>query len=306
MASQVQAPPRLVGLADTHGRAIRSGNRVLAQSTDSSWGSLYAAHMEEAPFEAMEQGVRHPSFIYHVSRPAEVTRRIDGCKPEKTLIGPRRITVTPGRPSAWWSHQGNPEILQVYVHHEVFASAAAAMFECDPARADVSPRFAVQDPLLEQLSLAVLSALRDPCRRDDLYIDSLAQMIAAHLARVHSNFSDRHSVSAPGISNWKMRRLREFIEANLDRDLSLAVLAGEAGISSLYLPRAFRNAFGQSPHQYVISRRIERAKDLLRMGELTVAEVSAAAGFSSQSHLSDWFARTVGVTPAAFRRNSLG
>lgn len=304
MASPSQAP-RIVGLEDTHRRAIRPGNRVLAQSTDPAWGSLYAALMEEAPFEAVEQGVRHPSFIYHVARPAEVTRRIEGCRPEKTLIGPRRITLTPGRPSAWWSHQGNPEILQVYIHHELFASSAAAMFDCDPARADVSPRFAVLDPLLEQLSLAVLSALRDPCRGDRLYVDSLAQMIAAHLARAHSNFSDRRLSSPPRISSWKMRRLQEFIEANLDQDLSLPALAREAGVSSLYLPRAFRNAFGQSPHQYVIARRIERAKHLLRMGELTVAEVSAASGFSSQSHLAGWFARIVGVSPAAFRRDTM-
>lgn len=305
MASPVRGVPRVVGLADTHGRAVRPGNRVMAQSTQAGWGSLYATLMEEAPFEAVEQGVRHPSFIYHVSRPTEVTRRIDGSRPEKTIIGPRRITLTPGRPSAWWSHQGHPEILQVYVHHDLFASAAGAMFECDPSKADISPRFAILDPLLEQLSLAVISALRDTCRGDLLYVESLAQMIAAHLAREHSNFSARRSAPAPQISSWKMRRLKEFIEANLDQDLSLAALAREVGISSLYLPRAFKSAFGQSPHQYVIGRRIERAKDLLRIGQLTVAEVSAAAGFSSQSHLSDWFARTVGVTPAVYRRNTL-
>lgn len=304
MLSPFQAQPRVVGLEDTHRRAIRPGNRVLAQSADSGWACLHATLMEEAPFEAAEQGVRHPSFIYHVSRPTEVTRRIDGCRPEKTLIGPRRITLTPGQPSAWWSHHGNPEILQVYLHHDLFASVATTMFECDPAKADVVPRFAILDPLLEQLSLAVISALRDNGPRDSLYIESLAQMIAAHLARAHSSFSDRRIGAAPQISSWKMRRLKEFIEANLDQDLSLAALAREAGLSSLYLPRAFRNAFGQSPHQYVIGRRIERAKYLLRMGELTVTEVSGATGFSSQSHLSDWFSRTVGVTPAAYRRNN--
>jgi len=304
MASLVQAVPRSVGIEETHRRATRPGNRVLAQSTDAGWGSLYAALMEEGPFEAVEQGVRHPSFIYHVSRPAEVTRRIDGCRPEKTVIGPRRITLTPGRPAAWWSHNAHPEILQVYVHHDLFAAAAAAMFECDPARVDITPAFAILDPLLEQLSLAVISALRDGNQRDTLYVESLAQMIAAHLARMHSNFSDRRGAPAPQISSWKMRRLKEFIEANLDQDLSLSAMAREIGISSLYLPRAFRNAFGQSPHQYVIGRRIERAKDLLRDGHFSVAEVSAATGFSSQSHLSDWFARTVGITPAAYRRNN--
>ncbi len=297
----IPVPAQVFAVADTHGRAFRPGNRLLAHSTDAGWGPLYAALIEEAPFEATEQGVRHPSFIYHVSRPTEVTRRIDTGKPERALIGPRCITLTPGRPSAWWSHNGRPEILQVYVHRDLFATAAAEMFGCDPARADVSPRFAISDPLLEQLSLAVISALRDGDRSDTLYVQSLAQMIAAHLARMHSNFSKPARSPVPAIANWKMRRLKEFIESNLDQNLSLTALAREIGISSLYLPRAFKNAFGQSPHQYVLSRRIERAKELLRNAELSIADISAATGFSSQSHLSDWFSRSVGVTPSVYR-----
>ncbi len=295
---------RVFAVTETHGRAIRPGNRLFAHSTDAGWGPLYAALMEEAPFEATEQGVRHPSFIYHVSRPTEVTRRIDGSKPECALIGPRSITLTPGRPAAWWSHQGKPEILQVYVHRDLFAAAAAEMFGYDPAKADLLPGFAILDPLLEQLSLAVISALRDGDRSDRLYVQSLAQMIAAHLARVHSNCSKRRQTTAPAIAHWKMRRLQEFIESNIEQDLSLAALAREIAISPLYLPRAFRNAFGQSPHQYILSRRVERAKDLLRNAELTVADISAATGFSSQSHLSDWFQKSVGVTPSVYRRQS--
>lgn len=306
MGLVIPAPAQIFAVSDTHGRAIRRGNRLLAHSTDAGWGPLYAALMEEAPFEATEQGVRHPSFIYHVSRPTEVTRRIDSSKPERALIGPRCITLTPGRPSAWWSHGGRPEILQVYVHRDVFSAAAAEMFGCDPEKADVSPRFAISDPLLEQLSLAVISALRDGDHSDTLYVQSLAQMIAAHLARMHSNCSKPARTSAPAIANWKMRRLKEFIESNLEQNLSLTALAQEIGISPLYLPRAFKNAFGQSAHQYVLSRRIERAKDLLRNADLTVAEISAATGFSSQSHLSDWFSRNVGVTPAVYRRQNLG
>ncbi len=99
-----------------------------------------------------------------------------------------------------------------------------------------------------------------------------------------------------------MRRLMEFIEANLDGDLSLEKMAADVGISPLYLPRAFKAAFGQSPHQYVLRRRIERAKELLRDTATPVVDVALASGFSSQSHLSNWFLRLVGVSPAAYRK----
>ena len=304
-SSAAPLPATVFAVEQTHGRAVRPGNRLIAHSPDAGWGALYAALMEEAPFEATEQGVRHPSFIYHVNRPTEVTRRIDGGRPESALIGPRCLTLTPGRPASWWSHNGNPQILQVYVHRRLFENAAAEMYGLDPGRADLTPRFAILDPLLEQLSLAVIAALHEGDRHDSLYVESLAQMIAVHMVRMHCTGVRPRGNHGPAIANWKMRRLREYIESHLDCDLTLAALAREAGVSPLYLPRAFKNAFGQSPHQYVLARRIERAKDLLRNAELTVAEVSFATGFSSQSHLSDWFARAVGITPAAYRRQSI-
>jgi AraC family transcriptional regulator len=79
-------------------------------------------------------------------------------------------------------------------------------------------------------------------------------------------------------------------------------MAHEVDISPLYLARAFKAAIQQSPHQYVLSRRIEKAKELLRNTDLPIVDVALSVGFSSQSHLSHWFLRQVGVSPAAYRR----
>ena len=86
-------------------------------------------------------------------------------------------------------------------------------------------------------------------------------MIAVHLARQHS-LRSRTNLNLAGnvISGSRMKWLIEFVEQNLDRDLSLEAMAQETGISALYLPRAFKAAIGQSPHKYVLSRRIERAQ----------------------------------------------
>ena len=94
----------------------------------------------------------------------------------------------------------------------------------------------------------------------------------------------------------------EFIDAHIDGDLSLETLAAQAAISPLYLARAFKSAVGQSPHQYVLERRVERAKELLRNTDSPIVEVALSTGFSSQSHLSNRFQRLVGVSPAAYRR----
>ena len=288
---------------ETHGRVLRPGNRLIAHSQDIGWRSLYAAILEEAPFRATEQAIRHPSFIYHLCRPTEVMRKIEGASTEKALIGPRRICLTPGEATTRWQHAGHPEILQVYLRQSLYTDAVAEMYGCDGATAEIVPRFAILDPLLEQLAIAITTALRDGTAEDGLYIDTLAQMIAVHLARQHSSRSRPVRLASPQrIAGWRMRRLIEYIEENLDGDLSLEAMAAEVEVSPLYLARAFKTAIGQSPHQYVLGRRLERAKELLRNTDTPIVDVALASGFSSQSHLSNWFVRLVGVSPAAYRK----
>jgi AraC family transcriptional regulator len=312
-AVTVIVPPNSIFTArETHGRVLRSGNRLIAHSQDSGWRSLHAAILEEAPFQAIERPVRHPSLIYHLSRPTQVTRRIEGAAPETALIGPRRICLTPGEATTQWQHAGHPEILQVYLRQSVYEAAVSEIYGCDSSGAELVPRFAILDPLLEQLAIAITSALRDGRNgtdgdgyNDGLYIDTIAQMMAVHLARTHSSRSRPvRLLPAKPLAGWKMRRVIEFIEDNLEGDLSLQAMAAEVDISPLYLARAFKAAVGQSPHQYVLARRIERAKELLRNTDLPVVDVALSSGFSSQSHLSHWFIRQVGVSPAMYRRQA--
>jgi len=302
-------PPNSVFTArETHGRVLRSGNRLIAHSQDAGWRSLHAAILEEAPFQAVERPIRHPSLIYHLSRPTQVTRKIEGAVRESALIGPRRICLTPGDATSQWQHAGRPEILQVYLRQSVYEAAVSEIYGCDSSGAELVPRFAILDPLLEQLAIAITNALRDGNGSDGqysdgLYIDTIAQMMAVHLARTHSSRSRPvRLLPAKPLAGWKMRRVIEFIEDNLEGDLSLQAMAAEVDISPLYLARAFKAAVGQSPHQYVLGRRIERAKELLRNTDLPVVDVALASGFSSQSHLSHWFIRQVGVSPAVYRR----
>lgn len=298
-------PDSVFTVRETHGRVFRPGNRLIAHSQDAGWQPLHAAIIEEAPFHATERAILHPSLIYHLSRPTEVTRRIEGTRGEKALIGPRRICLTPGDAAASWQHAGHPEILQVYLRQSIYESAVNEIYGCDASAAPLVPRFAIHDPLLEQLAIAITGALHDGTAEDGLYVDAIAHMMAAHLARSHCTRSrPARIMPAKPISGWKMRRLIDFIEDNLDSNLSLHAMAAEVEMSPLYLARAFKAAIGQSPHQYVLSRRIERARELLRNTSMPVVDVAMAVGFSSQSHLSHWFLRQVGVSPAAYRRQA--
>ena len=281
------AKTEIFAARETHGRALKSEKRLIANSPEIGWRSLYATIKEDAHVEAVETTVPNPILIYHLYHPTEVTRKVAGMRSERALIGPRRICVTPGGTAVRWQHGGHPEILQIYLRQSAYAMAVGEMYGLDASAAEIVPRFAILDPLLEELALTVASVLRDGSLRDGLYIDTLAQIIIVHLARHHS--SQSRTQTGPVVSRIptrKIRRLIDFIDENLDRHLTLETLAAQVDISPLYLPRAFKGAVGQSTHQYILRRRVERARKLLETSDIPIAEFALSSGFSSQSLLS--------------------
>jgi len=100
----------------------------------------------------------------------------------------------------------------------------------------------------------------------------------------------------------RLRAVVDYVEEHLGASLTLEQMAAVTRLSAYHFARQFKAATGLPPHQYVIMRRVERAKQLLRAGtDLSLAEVAARAGFSDQSQFSRHFKRLVGVTPGHFR-----
>lgn len=100
----------------------------------------------------------------------------------------------------------------------------------------------------------------------------------------------------------RRRRVLEYIDDNLHRNITLEELAGVAARSKYHFARLFTASLGMSPLRYVTHRRIEAARRMLRESGMSVAEVAVACGFASQSHMTTVFKKSVGVTPAAFRK----
>ena len=196
------SPNSVFTVDETHGRVLRAGNRLIANSQDAGWRSLHAAIIEEGPFTATEPAIGHPMLIYHLTRPTEVSRKIEGGPGNRQLIGPRRICLTPGEATTRWEHHGHPEILQVYLRGSIYQAAVSEICNCDTEHAELVPRFAILDPMLEQLAIAITTALRDGTAEDGLYIDTLAQMMAVHQPGSDGCGSGYHAdLSGPGLQS---------------------------------------------------------------------------------------------------------
>ncbi len=109
----------------------------------------------------------------------------------------------------------------------------------------------------------------------------------------------RHGGLAPGV----VRRVRDYMDAHLGDSIDLATLAGVAGLSVHHFAREFKRSTGDTPHDHLIRRRVERARDMLATTGDSLAEIAFAVGFADQGHLARHFRRMLGVTPGQYRRS---
>ena len=105
-----------------------------------------------------------------------------------------------------------------------------------------------------------------------------------------------------GLAPWQVRRTEQMLSENLDGEVTLAHLAGECRLSVSHFARAFKQTTGQSPHRWLLARRVEHAKRLLLTSALPLAKIAPACGFADQSHFTRVFSQMVGTGPGAWRR----
>ena len=135
-----------------------------------------------------------------------------------------------------------------------------------------------------------------------LYADSLAFALLARAVALSSHQARTLPFDASPLNVRAQQRLFEFIEENLQRNLGLEELALQVGYGRGHFLKTFRAAVGTSPHQFLLDRRVERAKAMLKKTSTPLVEIATACGFSSQSHFSTEFRRRVGISPARYRR----
>jgi AraC family transcriptional regulator len=137
-----------------------------------------------------------------------------------------------------------------------------------------------------------------------LFLDSIAASLANYLIRHYAVASPTPENSVGGLAPSVLRRCIEFIETHLEENLRLNDLAHEASLSTSHLIRSFRQSTGKTPYQFLLHRRIERARSLILGDHRTpLTEVALASGFADQHHLARVFRRVTGLTPSSYRRS---
>jgi AraC family transcriptional regulator len=204
--------------------------------------------------------------------------------------------LLPAGASGAWCDETDAELLSLRISPALLESTAEAL-GLRAARLD--PRLRERDPHVEHIAWALKAEVETDMPAPRIYGDSLGVALASRLLQ---RFSTPRPNRISGLTTRQLRQVVDFVEANIDQELSLADLAGAAGISVSHFTAMFRRAMGQSAHRYVVERRVLRAQDMLARRRASISEVAAATGFAHPSHLARWMRRTLGVTPSELAR----
>ena len=204
----------------------------------------------------------------------------------------------------WRSLSPEPlQTLHLHLNTHLLARTAEEVADRDPARLALIGRSGFQDPLLTQIGLALWRELEQDTPAGKLYAQTAAQMLAVHLLRHYTSTAGEIEEVSQGLTRHQVKRVTDFMLAHLSQDLSLDVLARQIGFSPYHFARLFRQTMGESPHQFVLRQRIERAQHLLKEADVPLAHIALECGFANQSHLSLVFKRHLGLTPRAYRQD---
>ncbi len=170
---------------------------------------------------------------------------------------------------------------------------------------ELVPGFNIKDDQLQHLLLGLLAVAKNRSYADALVGDLLVNAICIRLANRYARSKLCVTPKRGGLPLLRLKKILEFIDANLDKNISLSALADAVNMNLYYFAALFRKSMGVSPHQYVLNQRVERAKRLLRDRKLSVLDVGLQVGFDHANNFARAFRRLAGVSPTRFRRGCL-
>jgi AraC family transcriptional regulator len=272
----------------------------LLSSEHTFWRGFLVRRYSAPSGEASVPGLQEYWAVIHRSETSNVAVKVAG-KWQQARAHPGDITIVPKQAPSEWNLEKPVEALQIYIQPAILTQIMEQVVDLDASRLEIIDRLAIQDPLIQQIGVALLTELHSNAPLGHLYAETLIQTLAMHLVRHHSTLWLPSRPMGGGLPFQKLNRILDYINDHLDREVSLAELATTIDLSSYHFTRLFKQSMGIAPHQYLIERRIDAAKRLLATTHLSIADIAYQVGFSSQSHLTTLFRKRVGMTPAAYR-----
>jgi AraC family transcriptional regulator len=200
------------------------------------------------------------------------------------------------------------ELLHVYLPASRFEQLAEVCGGALVSATAVGYIDGIQDPLIHQIGVQILSELKCQTASGHVLVDALSLALTARLVQAYAATEGRSlnpRATHHGLGKARLGRVLEFIRTHIEENIGIDDLASVACLSPFHFARMFRTSMGVPPHRYLSSLRLERSKEALARSDKPLAEIALAACFSTQANFTRAFRMATGMTPGDFRRQAL-
>jgi len=263
----------------------------------SSCEGVRVEQFDEGPVEFENEAPLHHIVLVQLDRPAMREWKENG-RYRTIHVPPGHVSVFPAMAPCTSRNRDTREFIRVALQPSFVLCASHDVIQSE--RLELIVRQSVEDPLVRGLALSLMAEVEAGHVGGLWYRESLAHALAVHLVR---NYSAQPSASRPnrgGLTRVQLRRAIEFINERLMEEVPIGILAAAVGLSPYHFARLFKQSTGFAPHQYLIQRRVERAKELLIRSDASISQLALQFGFCDQSHFARHFKRIYGVPPNVF------
>jgi AraC family transcriptional regulator len=244
-------------------------------------------------------GMEGHVIITYYGEPQEIVWR----RGNERLAGETRsgtITIIPEGHEGRWDIAGPIGVSHVFLARQRLAECAEQL--SGGGQIDLMARVGFEDSAAARIMelLGREAANLDASAR--LFTEQATDLLVTQLVRGHSSFAALQAPARRGLADWQVRKVTDYMRQHLDEPIGLDVLADLAGLSRFHFCTAFRLATGETPHNWLVNLRIERAKQLLAKSDLPITSIALAVGYETPSAFTASFGKRTGMTPRLFRQ----
>jgi AraC family transcriptional regulator len=270
----------------------------LVASYHTGWKGLTFTHYCHPPHQTVEHSLlQHSLVIADPKSCFQAERRLDG-KFKHYTHGKGRVDVIPAFLSHWTNWDREVKFSVIAICPTLLNQTTQESMQRE---IELIPQLAIDDPVIQQLALALKLEIQTGCMSGRLYGELLGTALAARLVQNYAVSKPSLDFKANGLSQSQLERVIDYMKANLTQDLSIWDLATLTGMSESHFSRSFKRSVGIAPYRYLMQQRVGRAKQLLEKQSIAISIIALDCGFANQTHLTKVFRQMTGMTPKAYQ-----
>ncbi len=271
----------------------------LVASYHTGWKGLTFTHYCHPPHKTVEHCLlQHSLVITDPKSCFQAERRLDS-KFKHYAHGNGRVDVIPAFLDHWTNWDQEVEFSVIAICPTLLNQTTQELMQRE---IELIPQFSINDPVIQQLALALKTEIQTGCMSGRLYGESLGTALAARLVQNYAVSKPSLEFKAYGLPQSPLERVIDYMKANLTQDLSILDLATLTSMSESHFSRSFKQSVGITPYQYLMQQRVERAKQLLKQQTISISDIALDCGFANQTHLTKVFRQMTGMTPKAYQK----